>query len=293
MAFGLDKEQKKIGTAIIAVMAALVVFELGKTLGMLLVQFSLPLFMPALFSGSEAAAEELLSKPMMGVTLQEVMGSILSLIMQATGGLCCWAVWRKNLLWYRNRGVGLAEQGVSRPEWQRWILFCATAMLGCLGLNLVMNGLQITLFSEEFMKVAQEQASVPVIFGVLMYGIVSPMAEEIVFRGVIYGKMRKAIGASAALPLASLFFAIYHGNIIQGIYAAVIGAVLCYVYEKSGNLWVAVSFHGMGNLIVYLLIGAGDLMGVLGNAAACVLGVILTALAAGAFYLCYGKPKLS
>ena len=285
-------EKKNVVSAIITVMAALAVFELGKTMGMLLVQFSLPIFFPVMFSGSEAAAEEFLNQQMMGVTLEAILGSILSLIMQCTGMLVCFILWRKEM---RNKWVVYNltwEPKAGRPLWQASLLVFTVAIAGCLGLNLIMNGLQLTLFSEEFLEVAESQTSVPVVFGVLMYGLVSPLAEEIVFRGVIYGKMKKAVGASTALPLAALFFAIYHGNIIQGVYAFLIGAVLCYLYEKSGSLWPAVIFHGVGNLAVYLIIGIGGVIDHIGNAAACVLGIGLTALAVWVFLRGFGKPEL-
>jgi len=50
-------------------------------------------------------------------------------------------------------------------------------------------------------------------------GIFAPVAEEILFRGLTYQRMKRMAGAGWAMILSSLLFAVYHGNPIQMMYA--------------------------------------------------------------------------
>lgn len=51
------------------------------------------------------------------------------------------------------------------------------------------------LRSEKYDTVAEIQYSVPIWLGILLYGIISPMVEEMVFRGVIFNRARKFLAS--------------------------------------------------------------------------------------------------
>ena len=57
----------------------------------------------------------------------------------------------------------------------------------------------------------------------------APMMEEAVFRLGIYGLLRRKLRPKAAAFLSALAFGFYHGNMIQGIYAFLLGFVLAWV----------------------------------------------------------------
>ena len=86
---------------------------------------------------------------------------------------------------------------------------------------------------------------------------------ELVFRGIIYGKARDIFGVPAAMVFSGLIFGIYHGNLVQGIYAAFLGTVLAWTMEHTGTLLAPMIFHGIGNITVFLLIDAAGLGGAL------------------------------
>lgn len=79
-------------------------------------------------------------------------------------------------------------------------------------------------------------------------GILAPLSEEILFRGVVldalrpYGK-RFAILGSAAL------FGLFHGNLLQTPYAFLVGLVLGYVTVEHSLIW-AVVLHLFNNLVL-------------------------------------------
>ena len=56
----------------------------------------------------------------------------------------------------------------------------------------------------------------------------------------------------AGVLISSALFGIYHGNVVQGVYAFVLGSVLAMIYVYYGNILAAIVFHGIGNIIIFL-----------------------------------------
>lgn len=79
--------------------------------------------------------------------------------------------------------------------------------------------------------------------------ILPPLVEETVFRGLILHYLKKG-GARfwAANLIQAVLFGIYHGNLVQGIYAFCIGVLLGYLAERYGSLIIPVMVHALFNL---------------------------------------------
>ena len=101
--------------------------------------------------------------------------------------------------------------------------------------------------------------------GILIYGVLSPLAEETVFRGItlqrLYllcheNKSRKTAFLLAA-GLSSLLFGIYHGSLVQGVYAAAMGFLFCLFLALGGNLFSVIVLHGGANVMTLFLSRAG------------------------------------
>lgn len=86
----------------------------------------------------------------------------------------------------------------------------------------------------------------------LMLCVFTPFAEEFVFRGVIYGSLRR-FGTGFATVASSLIFGLAHGSVSQMAYATVFGIALAIVFEKTGNIKTSVLFHFFNNLLNYVL----------------------------------------
>lgn len=94
--------------------------------------------------------------------------------------------------------------------------------------------------------------------------LVIPAAEELVFRGIGYLSLRDEMGAAPAAVFSAAFFGLFHGNLVQGIYAAGLGLILAFVMEKYQSLtavWLAHAAMNIGS--VYVL--NGILMPVIAN----------------------------
>jgi len=85
----------------------------------------------------------------------------------------------------------------------------------------------------------------------LVGGVVSPIAEEIAFRGVLYGYLRQW-GVVAAVVVSTVVFVLAHA--IQGVFPltqVVGGIVFAVAYEKERNLMVPMVIHILGNLAIF------------------------------------------
>lgn len=74
-------------------------------------------------------------------------------------------------------------------------------------------------------------------------GIVGPIFEELLFRGLLFGELRKLTHIRVALVIQALLFGIYHLNAVQGSYAFVIGLLLGFVYYRSGSILAPIIVH--------------------------------------------------
>lgn len=78
--------------------------------------------------------------------------------------------------------------------------------------------------------------------------VLTPLVEEVVFRGIIFQSMRR-FGDSFALVLSAILFALFHGNLSQAPNAFLMGLVIGYLVLYSGSLWVGIIIHAVNNLL--------------------------------------------
>lgn len=82
--------------------------------------------------------------------------------------------------------------------------------------------------------------------------LVVPIAEELLFRGVVFRKIRLMAGSRAAIVGSALLFASVHVNLVQFLYAALVGALLAFLVERTGNLAMAVLGHMAANMVAVI-----------------------------------------
>ena len=90
--------------------------------------------------------------------------------------------------------------------------------------------------------------------------VVAPIAEETLFRGFIYGVLKRYTDGPFAAIISAMFFAIIHMHVGSLVPLWVLALVLCAAYEMTGCLLVPMLLHSAFNStsIVLMLIGAGQ-----------------------------------
>jgi hypothetical protein len=81
-------------------------------------------------------------------------------------------------------------------------------------------------------------------------GLIAPVAEEIFFRGIVYGFLRRW-GFAVALIGSTLLFAWVHPGAGVPITQIIGGLVFAAAYEIEGNLAVPITIHVLGNTAIF------------------------------------------
>ena len=124
-----------------------------------------------------------------------------------------------------------------------------------LGFN-VLTGLILSFIPEEAMS-GYEQSSAAMFTGnfwVMAFGtvIIAPLVEEIIFRGLIYTRMKQGMPAIVAALLTSALFGVAHGQWVWMIYTFVFGLLLIWVFERTKSLIANILLHFSYNLCAVL-----------------------------------------
>ncbi len=141
-----------------------------------------------------------------------------------------------------------------RRESRRSYLLLAGAVIGSvLGLNLLLELSGAVDKSAAYQAVVADQYSAAFLLGLIVYGVVSPIAEELLFRGIIHNYMRRFVNVKLALLISSALFGIYHMNFVQGMYGFLMGCLIAYAYEYFGDFRLAAAVHVFANALVYCM----------------------------------------
>lgn len=96
--------------------------------------------------------------------------------------------------------------------------------------------------------------SVDRIFAMLAVVFIAPIAEEIIMRGWLYGKVRRKWPVVPAIIIVSLVFAALHGQWNVAISTFVLSCVLCTLREITGTIWSGILLHILSNGIAFYIL---------------------------------------
>lgn len=138
------------------------------------------------------------------------------------------------------------------------------AMIGitiCLsvGLNNVISMSPLVGISEEYQNANDAFYGSTLGIELLGSALITPFLEELLHRGVVYGRLRRMMGMWPAVMVSALIFAGLHFNIVQFVYAFLLGIVFALFVEKTGRLYPAVIAHIVANAIAVIRTETGFL----------------------------------
>lgn len=115
-------------------------------------------------------------------------------------------------------------------------------------LELLFNALGLTLLAS-----VESASATADSFSMFLYmGLIAPVGEELLFRGLLMRSLEPC-GKRFAVLTSAFLFGIYHGNLLQSPYAFLVGLVLGYTAMEYSIGWAMV-LHMFNNLIL------GDLL---------------------------------
>ncbi len=133
-----------------------------------------------------------------------------------------------------------------------WILGLSIPF--ALGLNNLMLFMNLAKYSEAYQEAAESFYAPNFITQIICLGVISPIVEELIFRGLIFRRLRRrTMSVKQAMLMSGLMFGFYHGNLVQMIYGSLAGILLAYLYEKYGSIKAPILAHICMNIVAIVL----------------------------------------
>ena len=190
-----------------------------------------------------------LSEELVGLMSQNVLYAI-----SVAAVLICGVVF---FFWYHHEVRGEQRIDIRIILRKRTLLSFLILGIGCqFFFSGVMNIIQpmFPKIFEEYGETMEGLLSSNLLLVLLYTLLVAPIVEELIFRGVTLYRAGKVLPLIGANLLQAMFFGIYHQNLIQGIYAFVMGYVLGLVYRKYRTIYAPILLHILINASVFLVI---------------------------------------
>ena len=163
-----------------------------------------------------------------------------------------------------------SEAVINKKKWAYWM---GLAVVAAAGLNMLMAGLGLLTADTAYQEAGEALYSVSIPLGLVLYGVAAPLAEEILFRGIIFQVVKNVWKPMYADLISAAFFGVYHGNGVQMIYGFCMGAILGCAYQQTQKFILPVSLHSIVNIIVFL---ASKFGWITGSTLQLVVGILLT-----------------
>lgn len=163
------------------------------------------------------------------------------------------------LPWWLKHETTLQDIGLSR--WPSWgdiglapvgfiIYFIASGLLVYLASQIIgfdMSQVQETGFTRLSHVYEYALAFITLI-------VVAPLAEEILFRGFLYGRLRRRLPVWVSIIVTSLLFGAVHGQWNVGIDVFALSIVLCGLRETTGSIWAGILLHMLKNSVAFFIV---------------------------------------
>jgi len=149
------------------------------------------------------------------------------------------------------------ELGLNRyPDWIDLLLapggFIVYIILSAILTSLAMSFLTFIDFNQvQETGFSQLGPQFEYILAFLSLVVIAPVAEEIIFRGYLLGKLRKHVAMWIAVLITSLLFAAVHLSWNVGIDVFALSLVLCVLRITTKSLWPSILLHMLKNGVAF------------------------------------------
>ena len=177
------------------------------------------------------------------------------------------------LLWFgallsRRYPKKFAELSVTKNDlgwggWLTWqqLLLGVAAYIAIMVASVFILGLVGQLFPDFQMDQAQDvgltaniynRSEMLAVFGLLV--IFTPIVEELIFRGYLYGKFRQKMSVFWSVLVVSVLFGLAHGQWNVGVVTFVMSIGMCLCREATGSVYPAIIIHMIKNGLAFMLL---------------------------------------
>ena len=142
-----------------------------------------------------------------------------------------------------------AEAGGRKTfDFRALLLVLGTSLLLSRGLNLLLNLTALPRLFPGFLEATDGIYRCSFLSQMAASAISAPLLEEVLMRGLLYNRLKETLySRRKALAGSALLFAVFHGNLVQGVYAFFLGLLFALIYESYQSLLPAVLAHMAAN----------------------------------------------
>ena len=123
--------------------------------------------------------------------------------------------------------------------------YVVNGMINLLGL--------FSIFSNDYLQMSDALYHKNLILEFFTLVLAAPIAEELLFRGVCYERLKYIFPVKQAVFASAVLFGVYHGNALQGIYAFLLALAFGWSKERFSTILAPVLLHISANLLSFLL----------------------------------------
>ncbi len=143
--------------------------------------------------------------------------------------------------------------GAASDRTQGFFCTVAGALLAGASLGMAVNNViamtPLIEASAGFQSANQAFFAGGVVFELLGSCLVIPLAEELLYRGVVERRLSLLCGSAPAIVLSAVIFGVMHWNVVQFLYAGILGLLLAWLLERTGFLYAPVLAHIGANVM--------------------------------------------
>ncbi|NCU30312.1 CPBP family intramembrane metalloprotease [Candidatus Saccharibacteria bacterium] len=166
------------------------------------------------------------------------------------------------LLIQRNSFVEILQKlGLKRPirfQMLLWALFYQGLFIGITILVvLVLSVIQIPnldLAQEQELSFNELSYWYEYVAAFVLLVVLAPVFEELIFRGYLYGRLRKYNGVIISMVLTSVFFGVVHGQANVAIVVGLLSVLMCLLREKFDSVYPTIMMHVFQNGFAYIML---------------------------------------
>ena len=89
------------------------------------------------------------------------------------------------------------------------------------------------------------------VFAAIALVVFGPILEEVIYRGLIYGKLRKKHSLITSILIVSILFGFLHGQWNVGVDVFALSVVACLMRETTGTIYAGIILHILKNTIAF------------------------------------------
>ncbi len=150
-------------------------------------------------------------------------------------------------------GKGLPSIGLGR---ETAVAGLKKGLLWSVLFGLAAGVLFLVLYAAQISPLRMIQTRLPIdtrelVLFFLVGGVIAPIAEEVFFRGIVYGFLRRWSISMAVVGTTVIFVAAHAIKSGVPVPQIVGGIVFAIAYEVEGNLLVPITIHVLGNLAIF------------------------------------------